>query len=104
MLGAQLKTVFCSIQLSIVPFQLKTNHLCQDIRVEKLVEYVLFDFNAIIGTVGGSLGLFLGLSFADLTIRIFSGAAKWIAQRCKNSREANSAQRIKCGLSNKGDH
>jgi hypothetical protein len=78
-----------------------TFFLRQDIRVEQLEEYVLFDFNAIIGTVGGSLGLFLGLSFADLAIRIFSGAAKRISQRCKNSREAKtSAKRIKCGLNN----
>ena len=47
----------------------------QDMRVEQLDEYVLFDFGAIIGAVGGSLGLFLGLSFADLCTFV----AKYVA-------------------------
>jgi hypothetical protein len=34
-------------------------------RVEVLEEYLLFDFNAIVAAVGGSLGLFLGFSCLD---------------------------------------
>jgi hypothetical protein len=64
--------------------------------VEQLDEYVLFDFNAIIGTVGGSLGLFLGLSFADIVIKTCSYAVNKISNHCSKSRENNSAQRIKC--------
>ena len=34
-------------------------------RVEILKEYEIYDFNGILGSVGGSLGLFVGFSFLD---------------------------------------
>ena len=39
-----------------------------EMNVELLEEYVLFDFGAIVGAVGGSLGLFLGFSFLDVSL------------------------------------
>ena len=51
-------------------------------RIEHLDEYVLFDFGSITGAVGGSLGLFLGLSFADICIIVVSSLANWIRIRC----------------------
>ena len=34
-------------------------------KVEFSEQYTLYDFNAIVSAVGGSLGLFLGFSFFD---------------------------------------
>ena len=64
--------------------------------MEQLDEYVLFDFNAIIATIGGSLGLFLGLSFADIAVTIFSFLLERISKRCNKSKENRSARTIKC--------
>jgi hypothetical protein len=35
-------------------------------------EYLLFDFNAIVSAVGGSLGLFLGFSCLDFLLRLLA--------------------------------
>ena len=35
-------------------------------------EYIVYDFNGIVGTVGGSLGLFVGFSFLDLILLIIA--------------------------------
>ena len=40
----------------------------KDVRTQLKAEYDLFDLNAIIGSVGGSMGLFLGWSFADIVL------------------------------------
>jgi hypothetical protein len=40
----------------------------EEMNIEHLEEYVLFDFGAIVGAVGGSLGLFLGFSFLDVCL------------------------------------
>lgn len=39
-------------------------------------EYVLLDFNAILGTIGGSLGMFIGISCLDVI--------KWIIEKVRN--------------------
>ena len=33
-------------------------------------EYLLYDFNGLVGTVGGTLGLFIGFSFYDVIINL----------------------------------
>ena len=35
-------------------------------------EYVVYDFNGIVGTVGGSLGLFVGFSFLDIIMIVIA--------------------------------
>ena len=35
-------------------------------------EYVVYDFNGIVGMVGGSLGLFLGFSFFDVILLLIA--------------------------------
>ena len=35
-------------------------------------EYVVYDFNGIVGTVGGSLGLFIGFSVLDFMLYILN--------------------------------
>ena len=41
-----------------------------DIIVEE--EYEIYDFNGIVGTVGGSLGLFVGFSFLQCMLFVMS--------------------------------
>lgn len=41
-------------------------------------EYVLFDWEAILSSVGGSLGLFLGFSFFDFAMIIVKWAVKYL--------------------------
>ena len=38
-------------------------------------EYKVYDFNGILGSVGGSLGLFIGFSFLDMMIYFISKAS-----------------------------
>ena len=45
-------------------------------------EYLLFDFNAIVSSVGGSLGLFIGFSFLQCVMSIF-GLTEKTCQKCK---------------------
>jgi hypothetical protein len=52
--------------------------------------------NAIIGTVGGSMGLFLGLSFADLAIALISRLVICITERCKARERGSAGRRPKC--------
>ena len=37
-------------------------------------EYEVYDFNGILGSVGGSLGLFIGFSFLDMMMYLMSKA------------------------------
>ena len=39
-------------------------------------EYVLLDFIKILSSVGGAMGLFLGFSFLDCTLKVFKAANK----------------------------
>ena len=39
-------------------------------------EYKVYDFNGILGTVGGSLGLFVGFSFLDCMLFILRNIGK----------------------------
>ena len=54
---------------AIAPFNYTHLHVCNikidssEVKVQE--EYKVYDFNGIIGTVGGSLGLFVGFSFLD---------------------------------------
>ena len=42
-------------------------------------EYVVYDFNGIVGTVGGSLGLFVGFSyFIRLVVENFNSAMDFL--------------------------
>ena len=45
-------------------------------------EYLLFDFNAIVSSVGGSLGLFIGFSFLQCAMSTF-GLIEKTCQKCK---------------------
>lgn len=49
-----------------------------DIKVHE--EYIVYDFNGIVGTVGGSLGLFVGFSFLDFVLYLFNRAKKILHQ------------------------
>ena len=43
-------------------------------KVKVSEEYKVYDFNGILGSVGGSLGLFIGFSFLDMMIYLISKA------------------------------
>jgi hypothetical protein len=58
----------------------------KDIELEVRREYVLFDFNAILSAVGGSMGLFLGFSFLDCSVAVCWSAKRWWMQRSKTRR------------------
>ena len=47
----------------------------RDVKVEE--DYRVYDFNGILGSVGGSLGLFIGFSFLDMMIYLMRRARKW---------------------------
>jgi hypothetical protein len=49
----------------------------KEIEVEVEQEFVLFDFNAILSSVGGSMGLFLGFSFLDCTMKLIHNSRRW---------------------------
>ena len=46
-------------------------------KVEVLKEYEIYDFNGILGSVGGSLGLFVGFSFLDCLLNLVNRAYYW---------------------------
>ena len=46
-------------------------------KVKVYEEYKVYDFNGILGSVGGSLGLFIGFSFLDMMICLLSRVKKW---------------------------
>ena len=47
----------------------------REVKVEE--DYRVYDFNGILGSVGGSLGLFIGFSFLDMMIYLMRRARKW---------------------------
>ena len=61
----------------IMPFMPVGDRILLNIRIEGkeitvYEEYVVYDFNGIVGTVGGSLGLFVGFSFLDIILLIIA--------------------------------
>ena len=46
-----------------------------EVKVEE--DYKVYDFNGILGSVGGSLGLFIGFSFLDMMLHLMRKARKW---------------------------
>ena len=45
-------------------------------------EYLIMDFTGLIGAVGGTLGLFIGFSFKDIT-SLFIDGLKWIFKKTR---------------------
>ena len=47
-------------------------------------EYKVYDFTGILGSVGGSLGLFIGFSFLDMILYIINKTWSWcnLCGRC----------------------
>ncbi len=43
-------------------------------KIEVLKEYAVYDFSGILGSVGGSLGLFVGFSFLDCLFSVLDRA------------------------------
>ena len=61
----------------IMPFMPESDRRLLSIRIEGkeitvYEEYVVYDFNGIVGTVGGSLGLFVGFSFLDIILLVIA--------------------------------
>ena len=54
-------------------------------------EYIVYDFNGIVGTVGGSLGLFIGFSFLDFLIYLLNKAK----EACERDAGVHSSERHK---------
>ena len=54
-------------------FELRINE--NEVKVYE--EYMVYDFNGILGSVGGSLGLFIGFSFLDVMIHLISKTSNW---------------------------
>ena len=50
-------------------------------------EYEVYDINGFVGTVGGSLGLFLGFSFLDLIQYLIKKA--WDCDKCNHRQKVN---------------
>ena len=55
----------------------------EDNQMDVLEEYLIFDFNAIVVAVGGSLGLFLGFSFFQCGSLIMTGLHGPLSKLCK---------------------
>ena len=60
-----------------MPFMPEVDRRLLNIRIEGkeitvYEEYVVYDFNGIVGMVGGSLGLFLGFSFFDVILLLIA--------------------------------
>ncbi len=49
--------------------------------IEVHADALLFDFNAILASVGGSMGLFLGFSFLDCFMNVGTKVKSWIGAR-----------------------
>ena len=48
-----------------------------ELEVQVNEEYKVYDFTGILGSVGGSLGLFIGFSFLDMILRIIDQAWRY---------------------------
>ena len=46
-------------------------------------EYNVYDFTGILGSVGGSLGLFIGFSFLDMILYIINRVWSWCNSGCR---------------------
>ena len=46
-------------------------------------EYKVYDFSGILGSVGGSLGLFIGFSFLDMILYIINRVWSWCNSGCR---------------------
>ena len=47
-----------------------TTRFARPYKMTVFEEYLLYDFNGLVGTVGGTLGLFIGFSFYDVILKI----------------------------------
>ena len=47
-------------------------------------EYKVYDFNGIVGSVGGSLGLFIGFSFLDAMLFLIQKGWEWLCYMKKD--------------------
>ena len=56
--------------------------MVEESEVKVYEEYKVYDFNGLLGTVGGSLGLFIGFSFLDMMMHLMSIARKWGCRTC----------------------
>ena len=46
-------------------------------------EYKVYDFSGILGSVGGSLGLFIGFSFLDMILYMINRVWIWCNSGCR---------------------
>jgi len=60
-------------------------------QLETEKQALTYDFDAIVSGVGGSMGLFLGFSFLEMTLR----ASEWIRKTMKDRSSTVSATDIK---------
>ncbi len=52
-------------------------------KIEEFREYEIYDFNGIVASVGGSIGLFVGFSFLDCLLALLNRAQFYFANRTK---------------------
>ena len=55
----------------------KWNYAFASKEIEVEEEYIVIDENLLLGTVGGTLGIFIGISFRDIA-GVLIGGLKWI--------------------------
>ena len=48
--------------------------------IEVHTEYLVYGINELIGSIGGTLGLFIGFSFIDLLSRLINTIKKFLLQ------------------------
>ena len=58
-----------------IEFSIKSNNL------ETHTEYLVYSFNDLIGSVGGTLGLFIGFSFVDLLKRFINSLKNYLRNK-----------------------
>ena len=58
----------------------KWNYAFANKKIEVEEEYIIMDETGVIGAVGGTLGLFIGFSFRDITGLLIDGL-KWVFKR-----------------------
>ena len=74
-------SMFISDVHAITPFNNTHKHVCNvkidnsEVTVQE--EYKVYDFNGILATVGGSLGLFVGFSFLDCMLFTLKNIKKY---------------------------
>ena len=73
-------------KIALLGKQGNSSHLSfyfKHLEVEEQKEYVLFDLEAILAAVGGSMGMFLGFSFLDFGLKIMAKLDKCIKQKVR---------------------